>query len=169
VLRRHLAVVACVVALAGCRVDVEVQLEIGADGTGALVVTATADAEVVQQAPGLAADLRFGDARAAGWRVEGPTATEDGGLTVILRHRVTSAEEASNLLAGLGPPFQDVRLERTAGEDETTWTLSGQLVLADGFASFADSDLTTATIVGPAPLTATPSAPASTPAARASG
>ena len=143
-LRRLLAVAACAVVLAGCRVDIDVLLEIGADGTGTLVVTATADAEVVQQAPGLAADLRFGDARAAGWRVEGPTATEDGGLTVILRHRVTSAEEATNLLASLGPPFQDVRLERTAVEDETTWTLSGQLVLADGFASFADSDLTAA-------------------------
>jgi hypothetical protein len=144
VLRRLLALAACAVAFAGCRVDVDVLLEIGADGTGELVVTATADADVVQQAPGLAADLRFGDARAAGWRVEGPSPTEDGGLTVSLRHRVTSAEEATNLLASLGPPFQDVHLERTTVEDEATWTLSGQLVLADGFASFADSDLTTA-------------------------
>jgi hypothetical protein len=144
VLRRLLALVACAVALAGCRVDIDVLLEIGADGTGELVVTATADADVVQQAPGLAADLRFGDARAAGWRVDGPTATDDGGLTVTLRHRVTSADEATNLLASLGPPFQDVHLERTTVEDETTWTLSGQLALTDGFASFADSDLATA-------------------------
>ena len=41
-----------------------------------------------QQAPGLAADLRFDDAVAAGWVVEGPTATADGGLTVTLRHPV---------------------------------------------------------------------------------
>jgi hypothetical protein len=144
VLRRLLTLAACVVALAGCRVDVDVLLEIGADGTGELVVTATADADVVQQAPGLAADLRFGDARAAGWRVEGPTITDDGGLTVTLRHRVTSSEEATNLLASLGPPLQEVRLERTTVEDETTWTLSGQLALTDGFASFADSDLASA-------------------------
>jgi hypothetical protein len=144
VLRRLLALAACAVALAGCRVDADVLLEIGADGTGELVVTATVDADVVQHAPGLAADLRLRDARAAGWRVEGPTATEDGGLTVTLRHPVTSAEEATNLLASLGPPFQDVHLERATVEDETTWTLSGQLVLPDGFASFADSDLATA-------------------------
>jgi hypothetical protein len=141
VLRRLVALAACAVALAGCRVDVDVLLELGTDGTGELVVTATADAAVVQQAPGLAADLRFGDARAAGWRVNGPTATDDGGLTVSLRHRVTSAEEATNVLASLGPPFRDLRLERTTVEDETTWTLSGQLALTDGFASFADSEL----------------------------
>jgi len=144
VLRRLLVLAACAVALAGCRVDVDVLLEIGADGTGELVVTATADADVVQQAPGLAADLRFGDARAAGWRVEGPTATDDGGLTVTLNHRVTSAEEATSLLASIGPPFQDVQLERASVGDETTWTLSGQLVLADGFASFADPGLASA-------------------------
>ena len=143
-LRRLVALAACVAALAGCRLDVDARLEIGADGAGELVVTATADADVVQQAPGLATDLRFGDARAAGWRVEGPTVTDDGGLTVTLRHGVTSPEEATNLLASLGPPFQDVRLERTAVDDETTWNLSGQLVLADGFASFADSDLAAA-------------------------
>ena len=39
--------------------------------------------------------------------VEGPTTTEDGGLTVTLRHPVTSAEEATNLLASLGPPFAE--------------------------------------------------------------
>ncbi len=150
-LRRLLALAACAVALAGCHVDVDVLLQIGADSTGELVVTATADADVVQQAPGLAADLRLRDARDAGWRVEGPTATENGGLTVTLRHRVTSAEEATNLLASLGPPFQDVRLERATVEEETTWTLSGQLALADGFASFADSDLAAA--VGGPPFT----------------
>ena len=68
-------------------------------------MTAVADADVVAQAPGLAESLQFADAVAAGWVVEGPTATEDGGLTVTLRHPVTSAEEATNLLASLGPPF----------------------------------------------------------------
>jgi hypothetical protein len=147
VLRRLLAVVVCAagaIALCGCRVDVGVQLQIGADGTGELAVTATTDADVVEQAPGLKDDLRFDDAVAAGWTVDGPTPTDAGGLTVTLRHPVTSAEDATNLLASLGPPFTDVRLERTTVGDETTWTLSGQLALTDGFASFADSDLVAA-------------------------
>ena len=140
-LRRLLALVAFAVVVAGCRVDVGVELVIGADGTGELSVTATADAEVVERAPGLAEDLRLDDATAAGWSVDGPTATDDGGLSVTLRHPVTSAAEATNLLASLGPPFTDVRVERTTVGDETTVTLSGQLNLANGFASFADSEL----------------------------
>ena len=134
---------AAVVVLAACRLDSTVELTIGADGTGELVVTAVADADVVDQAPGLADSLQFSDAVAAGWVVEGPTATEEGGLTVTLRHPVTSADEATNLLASLGPPFTDMRLERTVGDDgeTTTSTLTGQLVLPAGFDSFADSDL----------------------------
>jgi hypothetical protein len=141
---RLLARAACalgVVVLAGCRVDVTVDLVLGADGTGEVVVTATADAEVVERAPGLAEDLRFDDAAAAGWTIEDPTPTDDGGLSVTLRHPVTSAAEATNLLASLGPPFNDVRVERTTDGDETTVTLSGGLDLANGFESFADSEL----------------------------
>ena len=132
------------VALAGCRVDVVVDLTLAEDGTGELVVTAVADADVVEQVPGLAEDLRVEDAVAAGWTVDGPTATDTGGLTITLRHAVSSAEEASNLLASLGPPFVNVRLTRTSDGDATTTELSGQLVLENGFDSFADSDLLSA-------------------------
>ncbi len=140
-LRRLLVSLVGALLLAGCRVDVTVDLIIGADGTGDLTVTATADAEVVEQAAGLAEDLRLDDAIAAGWTVEGPTPTDDGGLTVTLGHPVTSAAEATNLLASLGPPFTDVHVERTTVDDETTVTLSGRLNLASGFESFADSEL----------------------------
>jgi hypothetical protein len=139
-----------VLALAGCRVDVAVDLAIGAGGTGELAVTATADAEVVARAPGLADDLRFDDAVAAGWTVTGPDPTDDGGLTVTLRHPVRSAEEATNLLVSLGPPFVDPRLARAVEGDEVTWTLDGRLTLPNGFESFADADLLVA--VGGSPF-----------------
>lgn len=141
--------------LASCRVDVDVIVQLGADGTGEVIVTATADAEVVQQAPGLADDLRFDDAIAAGWTVDGPGTTEDGGLTVTLRRPVTSAADANSALASLGPPFVDVRVERTVDEqdpEDVTVTLTGQLQLNDGFAAFADADLVAAT--GGAPYAA---------------
>jgi hypothetical protein len=143
VIRRLALALALLGVVAGCRVDVTVDLVFGEDGTGELTVRAVADAEVVQQAPGLADDLRFDDAVAAGWVVEGPTATDTGGLAITLRHPVTSAEEASNLLASLGPPFDGVRLERTPSPDgeETAVVLSGQLTLPAGFDSFADADL----------------------------
>lgn len=129
-----------------------------------MTLTALADAEVVQQAPGLAADLRFDDAVAAGWTVDGPTATEDGGLRVALTHPVTSAAEATNLLNSLGPPFTTMSLERVTSDDgdTTTMNLSGQLVLAGGFDAFADSDLLAA--VGGTPFAASITAAGATPA-----
>jgi hypothetical protein len=164
VVRRLLLLLALVGVLAACRVDVGVDLVIGADGTGQLTVTATADAEVVEQVPGLAADLRFDDAVAAGWVVEGPNPTDDGGLTVVLRHDVTSAADATNLLAGLGPPFADVRLDRTVSPDgdDTTLALTGQLTLPAGFDSFADADLLAA--VGGTPFAEQLAASGATPA-----
>ena len=133
-----------VVALAACKVDATVDVTIGPDGTGSVTVTAVADAEVVQQAPGLAGDLRFDDAKAAGWTVDGPTATPDGGLRVVLTHPVTSAADATNVLNSLGPPFVGMKLDRvvTDGGDGATTTLSGQLALTGGFDAFADADLT---------------------------
>ena len=100
--RRLLLLLALVGVLAACRVDdVGVDLVIGADGTGQLTVTADGRRRG-RRAGGLAADLRFDDAVAAGWVVEGPTPTDDGGLTVVLRHDVTSAEVHATNLAGLG-------------------------------------------------------------------
>jgi hypothetical protein len=147
VLRR--AVILVFAALAGlvltaCQLDVDVELRVGPDGTGEVVVTATADAEVVSRAPGLAEDLRFDDAVAAGWTVEGPVPTETGGLTVTLRHPVSSAAEATTLLNSLGAPFSGVTLTRTAAADDeqdVTVSLTGQLQLAGGFEAFADSEL----------------------------
>jgi hypothetical protein len=153
-----------IVVLAACKVDATVDVTIGPDGTGSVAVTAVADAEVVQQAPGLAADLRFDDAKAAGWTVEGPTATPDGGLRVVLTHPVTSAADATNVLNSLGPPFVGMKLDRvvTDGGDGATTTLSGQLVLTGGFDAFTDADLTAA--IGGSPYAAQITASGATPA-----
>ncbi len=163
-LARLLLGVLGVVLLTSCRLDATVELVIGPDGTGTLTVTAVADAEVVQQAPGLAADLRFDDAVAAGWSVEGPTATEDGGLRVVLSHPVTSAAEATNLLNSLGPPFTNMVVARevAADDDTTTDTLAGDLVLTGGFDAFADADLLAA--VGGTPYADQLAASGATPA-----
>jgi hypothetical protein len=153
-----------VVLLAACKLDVTVDLRLGADGTGTLTVTAVADAELVQQAPGLAGDLRFDDARSVGWTVDGPTAEPDGGLRVVLTHPVTSAADATNLLAGLGPPFVGMTVERavTDGGDGATTTLRGQLALTGGFDAFTDPDLLSA--IGGSPYAARIAQSGATPA-----
>ena len=163
-LARVVVAVLGVVLLTSCRLEATVELVIGPDGTGTITVTTVADADVVQQAPGLAADLRFGDAVAAGWTVEGPAATEDGGLRVVLTHPVTSAAEATNLLDSLGPPFTNMVLARDVSTDgdTTTDTLAGDLVLTGGFDAFADADLLSA--VGGTPYADELAASGATPA-----
>jgi hypothetical protein len=103
-----------------------------------------ADADLVTQAPGLAEDLRFDDAVAAGWQVEGPTATDLGGLTVTVRHDFATVQEATALLQSLnGPdgPLHDVVIGRTVTPDEITTTLSGNIRVANGLDAFADPDV----------------------------
>lgn len=138
-------VLAAVLVLAGCRLDVDVGVTVNADGTGEVVVTAVVDAEVVAQAPGLAGALQMSDATTAGWVVDAPAPTDDGGLSVTLTHAFASVEEATSLLASLGPPFTGVSLTRAVTEDDVTVTVAGSLTLPGGtFDAFADAELVSA-------------------------
>ena len=143
-LRRALIVVVCALALTSCRLDVQVDVDIEPDGKGTVTVHAVADAELVAQVPDLAESLAFDDVVTAGWQVTGPTATADGGLEVTLVHAVSGPQELATVLNSLGPPFVDMRAGRTTVEDQTTNAVEGTLVLANGFQSFADSDLVAA-------------------------
>lgn len=141
--RCGLFAVIAVLVLTGCRLDVDVGMTMQADGSGELVVTATVDADVVAQASDLADVLLLPDAQEAGWVVEGPAPTDDGGMSVTVRHAFTSALEATNLLRSIGPPLNvDILVTRTATEDEITVAVAGTASLAGGsFDAFADGAL----------------------------
>jgi len=143
VIRRLLALCACALVLASCQVDVDVDLSMADDGTGTITVVATADAAVVAAVPTLASELALDDVVAAGWELQGPTATADGGLTMTISHSFTSPDEATNLLNSIGPPFNQMSVQRTTVNNDTTTTLHGLLGLSNGFAAFADDDLVT--------------------------
>lgn len=151
-------------ALSACRLDVSVDVVVEPDGTGVVTVTAVADAELVAQVPDLVDDLRLDDAVANGWVVEGPTANDDGGLTLTLTHDVHSAEELANVLNSIGPPLDRMAAARNTDPetDLTTNAINGVMSLPNGYASFADADLLSA--VGGVPfeaeLTASGLAPA---------
>jgi len=132
-----------VMLLAGCRVDTTVDITMGQDGSGHITVTAIADAGVVEQAPGFKDDLRFDDAKAAGWTVSDPTSTSDGGLRVELTHPFANPEEATALLQsinGSGGPLHNVVVTRTVEEGGTTVNIKGSLRI-DGLDAFADPDV----------------------------
>ena len=141
-MRRGLIVI-MVLLLAACHIDTTVDIAVKGDGTGTITVTAVADAAVVSQAPGLADDLRFADAKAAGWTLTGPTTMPDGGLRVELQRAFANPEEATALLQsinGSGGPMHNVIVARKVERDNTTVTLTGSLRI-DGLAAFADPDV----------------------------
>jgi len=140
---RGALIVMSVVLLASCQVDTSVDISMDQDGSGHITLTAVADADVVAQAPGLADDLRFDDAEAAGWTVTPPAPTSTGGLKVELTHSFATPEEATALLQsinGSGGPLHNVVVTRTVDEDGTTVSLKGSLRI-DGLAAFADPDV----------------------------
>lgn len=145
---RRGALAACALALtallSACRVDTTVDLRVEADGSGTLTVTAVADGAVVEAAPGLADDLRFDDAVAAGWQVTGPSLTDDGGLKVEVSHPFQTVEQATALLAsvsGANGPLHDLALTRAVTAESVVTGLTGTLRVDGGLSAFADPDL----------------------------
>ncbi len=143
-MRRAFLVFVAALTLTACQVDTSVEVEVEADGSGTITVNATADADVVAQAPGLAEDLRFDDAVAAGWILQGPIVTDVGGLSVTLSHDFATVEEATVLLAsvnGSGGPLRDVTVTRNVTDDEMTTSLAGTLRIDGGVDAFADPEM----------------------------
>jgi hypothetical protein len=149
-MRRLLGLAAGALLLASCRVDTTVDMVVDADGSGTITVVTTADAGVVDEVPTLVEDLVLDDVAAAGWTIDGPNETADGGLTIALSHDFADAQGATNLLQSLGPPFNQIEFTRRTSGDVTTNQLTGLLGLTDGFASFADEELVAA--IGSAPF-----------------
>lgn len=142
--RRIALAVVCVLTLAACRLDVTVDVQMEPDGTGVVVVEAVADAGLVEMVPTLVDDLRLEDAIANGWVADGPIEDEDGSLTLTLSHDFSSHEELAAVLNSIGPPLTRMAAARTTEGDQTTNAINGELVLVDGFQSFADADLVAA-------------------------
>ncbi|MEM9039335.1 MAG: hypothetical protein AAGD33_05505 [Actinomycetota bacterium] len=145
VARRCMFAAIAMLLLSACRLDVTVDIDVEPDGTGSIVVTTVADAALVERVPDLAEQLVLDDVVAAGWVVDGPTPTEDGGLRIVLSHTFSSDDEATNLIRSLGPPFRSTPNAKEVGRgvvgDVTNNSLSFGLTLPEGFAEFADADL----------------------------
>ena len=149
-LGRLALLLAGLLALASCQLDVVAEVVVDPDGTGTITVTAEADAELVSEVPTLAEELVLDDIAEAGWKIDGPTATASGGLLLILTHDFEGKNEATNLLRSLGPPFNDPVIGRGQDGDSATNTARANLGLPDGFATFADDELVSA--VGDVPF-----------------
>jgi len=129
-----------VVLGAACRVDVEVGVDAGADGSGRVRVQVVADKDVAK-AVDLSAGVRVDDLKQAGWTVEGPTPRPDGGVQVVATKPFTDAEGARlavEELSGPTGPFQAFRLKQSRSFARTTTRFSGTVDFAKGIEAFGD-------------------------------
>jgi hypothetical protein len=149
--RRPAAVAAClvalVVALTGCRVDVRVGVEAAQNGSGTITVTIDADGNVLEQAPGLVDDVAVDDLVALGWTVEGPAVNDAGGARLVLRRSFDTPAQATAILGslnGAAGPLRGLTLRRTETDGEVRLSLAGSLQYEGGLEGFADDDLVAA-------------------------
>jgi hypothetical protein len=140
----HVLLTTLVVGLAGCRLDVAVDVAMQPDGSGTVTVAATADAELVAKAPSAFADLRLDDIRQAGWTVRGPARAADGAMAVMLAKPFGTPAEANAILAELNGPNGPlhgltVAIDRSFAVVRSSFTGSAQLT--GGLAAFSDEAL----------------------------
>lgn len=139
-----LAALIAAVLLSGCQIAIGVGVDVDADGSGVVRATVTLDKAAAEEAGDLAGRLRVDDLTQAGWRVEGPVATADGGQRVSASKRFATPREAAVIveqLSGEDGPFRDFRVRQSRSFLKTTTAFSGRVNLDRGLGSFSDDEL----------------------------
>lgn len=118
--RALVVVLAASLGLAACRVDVQVDARVHADGSGTVRVRATLDADAVQAAEAgggkLEERVRLGDLATAGWKVSSWTRAADGSARVTLEKRFSRARDLPAVLreaSGSSGILRDVAASRS--------------------------------------------------------
>ena len=144
VLRAVVLALGLAVLAAACRVDTAVHVEVEDAGSGTVTVVFNADAVAVVRVPELAGGLRFDDAQAAGWAVEGPLFRADGGVQIRAVKRFESAGQLPQVLeelAGKDVIFTDVVLEQTRSFAETSYSFRAGINPTPPLEVFSDGAL----------------------------
>lgn len=142
--RALVPVIAIVLLMSACRVDLEVHVVVEEGGSGEVRAAVLLDEAATRHVPGLADQLEVDDLLAAGWVVEGP-ATEDDGRTVVRARRSfvapDDADAALDELTGPDGPFGDLSVRHEQAFAHTRHRLTGRVDLRDGVDAFADDAL----------------------------
>jgi hypothetical protein len=113
VLRRATALAACLFALAGCKVDADVEVTLRDDGSGTIRTAITLDGEAVARVEqsGRTLDTAFAleDLRAAGWDVSPWERADDGSATIRFVRDYAGEEELDRRIAELVGPTELLR------------------------------------------------------------
>ena len=159
-----LAAIAVAVTTSACRVDVSVGITADDRGGGEVRAQARLDGTAVAELGGADPGERIllDDLARAGWKVEGPTMQDDGGLEVVATHPFSTPQEAEALVADLGGdpgPLRGFAIEHRRTFLKTTTEFTGTVDLRAGLGAFSDPDLDEALgATVDAPLGVTPQA-----------
>ena len=142
--RRLLALV-LLVAFGGCRLELDVNVEIAEDGSGSVEVVVGVDRDGVERIGGdLEAVLAIDDLEDAGWTVDGPDEEADGYTRVRFRKPFDDPEEADAIfgeIAGEDGPFQEFAVTRDSSFASTEWGFTGRVDFSGGLEAFGDEEL----------------------------
>jgi hypothetical protein len=127
-----------VVVLSGCQVTTTVAVHAGSSGGGRVEVAVALDKDAAARMSGKRA--RTDDLARAGWRIEAPVRTRDGGMVLKAVKRFRSPAEAQEVVAEVGAvkPFQ---LTRARSFLRTRATIKGSIDLRRGAGTFSDPAL----------------------------
>jgi len=147
--RLALLLVALVVALAGCKVDTTVTVDVHSDGSGVVTVKAALDPEAVRAAEtggGKLEDrVRLSDLTAAGWTVSPWERTAGGDAQIVISKPFESVDQIPSIMkeiSGPNGPLRDVTATRDRGLMSTQYEVHGAIDLAAiGTGVTADQDL----------------------------
>lgn len=138
------AVSLAAVVTSGCKMKVDVGIDVNRDGSGEVAVAVDLDEEAVSRLPELAAQLRLDDLEVAGWEVEGPTVTTEGSTVIDVTKAFATPEEATQVLqdvSGTSGPFQSLTVARQSSFLATDYTFTGAVDLREGVEGFFDEEL----------------------------
>lgn len=141
---RGLLLVALAV-LGACRLQVDVNVDVAADGSGEVEVVIAVDDDALERIGGdLAAVLDVASLEAGGWVIDGPAAESDGFTRVRIRHPFASPRAAADVFAQITPedgPFQDFEVTRDSSLFETSVGFAGRVDFSAGVPSPDGTDL----------------------------
>lgn len=140
--------------LSSCQINLTTTVNISENGSGTIVVTASADEAAVSAAPELITSLNLDDIQTAGWSAD-TQSTPTGAFTVTLRRNFSTTEEATFFLAqlsGENGPLRDLVVTRSGSTNDAIYQLNGVGGLPQGLSGFADSEALVA--LGGAPFAA---------------
>jgi hypothetical protein len=147
--------VACVLLLAGCKVDTTLTIDVHDDGGGTVRVRVALDADAVRNAEAgggrLEDRVRLGDLRAAAWTVSPWRRAPDGSATVSMRKSFANPGELAAVLGELNGndgPLRGVTLERDRGFLFTDYKVRGEADLSQLTAGIAADPEVVAQLTG---------------------